>query len=120
MDSFSNIVHCAPFNILIEPSAEFKVVVDAEGDVKTAISPKVQGDTLHLEVKQGFRTDKPIKVIVGLPGNKLKEVHNKSPESNIVVSEGFSVQKFTARNSGNAHIYFSSLDAKEVTLHNNG
>ena len=120
MDSFSKIVHCAPFNIMIEPSAEFKVVVDADGDVKAAISPTVQGDTLHLEVKQGFQTNKPIKVVVGLPEDKLKSVHNKSPASNIVINAGFSVQKLTARNNGNAHMYFSSLDAQEVTLHNNG
>lgn len=120
MEPFSKIVHCAPFNVMITPNADYKVAVNAEEDVKAAVSPIVHGDTLHLEVKQGFRTDKPIKVEIGLPRDKLQSVRNQAPESDIAVSEGFKAQRFTATNTGSGNILFRGLDAQEATFNNNG
>lgn len=120
MEPFSQIVHCAPFNVMISPDTQYKVAVEAEDGVKAAVSPVVRGDKLHLEVKQGFRTDKPIKIVVGLPKDKLQSVHNKAPQSDIAVSEGFSAQKFNVRNSGAGHLHLKGLNAQEASISNDG
>lgn len=120
MDPFSKIVHCAPFNLMISPSPDYKVVVVAEDDVKAAVSAEVHGETLHLDVKQGFRTDKPIQVTIGLPRDKLKSVKNVFPKSDVAVSEGFSVQRFMAQVSGTARMVLRGLDAEEATLRTSG
>ena len=77
-------------------------------------------DTLHLEVSNGFQTDKPIKVVVSLPKDKLQAVYNRAPQSDIAVSSGFKVQTFRADNAGSANLYLDGLDADKAYLQNSG
>ena len=120
MQPFSKIMHCAPFNVMIEPGTGYKVSITADDSVKAGVSAAVHDETLHLEVTKGFETANPIKVVVSLPHDKLQSVYNKAPQSDIAVAQGFRVHSFNAHNAGSANLYLEGLDAENASLENSG
>lgn len=120
MDPFKKVIICAPFNVKIVPDADYKVAITADALVKDAISTRVQQDTLFIEVTDSFRTSNPIKLTVSLPHDQLQLVHNKAPESSVVVAAGFSVRRFTSKNASKAPLILKGLNADEALLESVG
>ena len=120
MDPFTKVVICAPLNVKIVPSAEYKVAVVADEAVENAISTRVHQGTLSIEITRSFWTDKAVQLTVGLPHDQLQLVHIKAPATTVAVAAGFNVHHFTGINGGSAALYLKGLNAEEASLQNTG
>lgn len=118
LEPFNRVALCAPFTILVEPAAGYQLTIDAQSDVRSAITTLVDTQTLLVEAS-GFTSLYPVKVTVGLPANQLSAVTNRGAFPGLV-APGFTASKFTATAQGTGPLSVLGLSAQSLVVSNTG
>ena len=118
LEPFIRVALCAPFTILVEPAAAYQLIIDAQADVRSAITTLVDTQTLLVEAS-GFTAQHPLKVTVGLPASKLSAVTNRGTFPGLV-APGFTASKFTASARGTGPLTVLGLSAQSLAVLNTG
>ena len=118
LEPFNRVALCAPFTILVEPAVGYQLTIDAEADVRSAITTLVDTETLLVEAS-GFTTQYPVIVTVGLPANELSAVTNRGTFPGLV-APGFNASKFTATAQGTGPLTVLGLSAQSLVVSNAG
>ncbi|BDA48144.1 hypothetical protein COCOBI_11-4030 [Coccomyxa sp. Obi] len=111
---FSRVALCAPFTVLVQPSTQYQITIDADEAVKQATTTLIDGDTLLLEANS-FTTTNPIKVTVGLPSTALSAIIARGTFP-AMVAPGFSAPKLSITSSGTSQLNVLGISVGELTF----
>ena len=114
LTAFSRVALCAPFTVLVQPSAQYQITIDADDAVKQATTTLIDGDTLLVEANS-FRTTNPIKVTVGLPSTALSAIIARGTFP-ALVAPGFLASKLSITSSGTSQLNVLGISVGELTF----
>lgn len=114
LTAFSRVALCAPFTVLVQPSAQYQLTIDADDAVKQATTTLIDGDTLLVEANS-FTTTNPIKVTVGLPSTALSAIIARGTFP-AMVAPGFSASKLSVTSSGTSQLNVLGISVGELTF----
>jgi hypothetical protein len=114
---FNSVVACAPVNILITPVPEasgYTASLDAEAQVRLAITFRVENETLYIGTNRSFATSEPVKLNISLPSNALAAV--QALGSWVVLSPGFQVQQLNLSAAGVAAVLATRVNVTQLIV----
>ena len=118
LNAFSRVATCVPFTVLVQPSANYQVTIDAEPSVHQAITTLVDGGTLILEAS-ALTTTEQIKVTVGLPASNLSSITARGTAP-VIVSPGFSSSTLSVNAQGTGSLGVLGVNYTNIELSNSG
>ncbi|CAL8462862.1 g2396 [Coccomyxa elongata] len=114
LTAFSRVAVCTPFTVLVQPSTQYQITIDADDAVKQATTTLIDGDTLLVEANS-FTTTNPIKVTVGLPSTALSAIIARGTFP-ALVAPGFSAAKLSITSSGTSQLNVLGISVGELTF----
>lgn len=92
-----------PGELLVRAGSEEKLTVEAEAKVLPRIDIAIAGETLTLSSKQGFKTDKPLRITLTLKA--LRSLRSEGSGNAMVEHFGGTDIEIDARGSGNIRLH---------------
>lgn len=114
----TRIEFATPGELLVKQGSEEKLVIEAEPKVLAALDPAQKGDTLRLQSKGSFKTEKGLKYTLTIKGFRSLKTTG-SGNSEVSSFEGKEMD-ITAAGSGNIELKGLIAERMSLTIANSG